>query len=100
MNAEELLKDHLLPQDAQQNAQQDTKQKRLSGIVAEEGSRQFLGRELQLSDLDNMSPKNLDKLYCRYKARLGQSMTKTFGNSFINLYMMSVSKLYNVIDPP
>ena len=27
-------------------------------------------------------------------------MTKTLGNSFINLYVMDVSKYFNVINPP
>ena len=27
-------------------------------------------------------------------------MTKTLGNSFINLYVMGVSKYFNVINPP
>ena len=63
------------------------------------GRKQYLGRELQLSDIDNMAPQEVDKLYCRYEARLGESMTKTLGNSFINLYIMSVSKYLNVINP-
>ena len=39
-----------------------------------------------------MTQQEVDKLYCRYEARLGASMTKTLGNSFINLYVMGVSK--------
>ena len=47
-----------------------------------------------------MTPQEVDKLYCRYEARLGASMTKTLGNSFINLYVMGVSKYFNVENPP
>ena len=47
-----------------------------------------------------MTPQEVGKLYCRYEARLGASMTKTLGNSFINLYVMGVSKYFNVISPP
>ena len=47
-----------------------------------------------------MTPQELDKLYCRYEARHGASMIKTLGNSFINLYVMVVSKYFNVINPP
>ena len=47
-----------------------------------------------------MASQEVDKLYCRYEARLGASMTKTLGNSFINLYVMGVSKYFNVINPP
>ena len=62
------------------------------------GSKQYLGRELQLSDIDNMAPQEVAKLYRRYETRLGASMTKTLGNSFINLYIMGVSKYLNEID--
>ena len=101
MNAEDLLEDIPLDtQDERQDEQQDSKRERLSDIVAGGGSRQYLGRELQLSDIDAMTPQEVDKLYCRYKARLGASMTKTLDNSFINLYVMGVSKYFNVINPP
>lgn len=104
MNAEDLLQGILqdTTQDvaAPQALQQDTKKERLSAIVAGGGSRQYLGRELQLSDIDGMTPQEVDKLYCRYEARLGASMTKTLGNSFIDLYVMGVSKYFNVTNPP
>ena len=47
-----------------------------------------------------MCPSEINKLYCRYEARLGASMTKTLGNSFINLYVSGVSKYFNVINSP
>ena len=101
MNAEDLLKDIPLDTpDEQHDLQQESKRERISGIVAGGGSRQYLGRELQLSDIGRMTPQELDKLYCCYEARLGASMTKTLGNSFINLYVMGVSKYLNVINPP
>ena len=90
MNAEELLQNVV--------CEQDTKLERLSAIVAGGGSKQYLGREFQLSDIDDMSAEQINKLYCRYEARLGASMTKTLGNSFISLYVMDVSKYFNVID--
>ena len=83
MNAEDLLKDIPLDsQDEQQDVEQESKRKRLSAIVAGGGSRKYLGRELQLSDIDKMTPQELDKLYCRYEARLGASMTRTLGIFF------------------
>ena len=101
MNAEDLLKDISLDTpDEQHDLQQESKRERISAIIAGGGSRQYLGRELQLSDIDKMTPQEVDKLYCRYEARLGASMTKTLGNSFINLYVMGVSKYFNVINPP
>ena len=102
MNPEDILQG--IPQDTTQDVtmeqQQDSKKERLSAIVSGGGSKQYLGQELQLSDIDNMAPQEVDKLYCRYEARLGASMTKTLGNSFINLYVMGVSNHFNVINPP
>ena len=90
MNAEELL--DIALQDASQDAapsmqaqtqavQAQQKRERLSAIVAGGGSRQYLGREVQLSDIDQMSAEEIEKLYCRYEARLGACMTKHPGNS-------------------
>ena len=47
-----------------------------------------------------MSTEEINKLYCRYEARLGAIMTKTLGNSIINLYVMAGSKYFNVVNPP
>jgi len=97
MNVEELLQ----VEDVQPVAtQQDTKRERLSAIVAGGGSRQYLGRDLQLTDIDGMSTEDINKLYCRYEARLGASMTKTLGNSIINLYAMGVSKYFPIANTP
>ena len=102
MNAEELLDiSQAIPQDAtSQEAVQNTKRERLSAIIVGGGSRHYFGRDVQLTYLDKMTPQEIDKLYCRYEARLGASMTKTLGNSFINLYVMAVSRSFNVTNPP
>ena len=103
MNAEEVLDiSQAKPQDvkSQETTQQESKRERLSAIVAGGGSRQYLGRELQLSDIDKMSTEETNKLYCRYEVRLGASMTKTLGNSFISLYVMGVSRYFIVVNPP
>ena len=47
-----------------------------------------------------MTTEEINKLYGKYEARLGATMTKTLGNSFINLYVLGISKYFNVIDPP
>lgn len=98
MNAEELLNENNTCD--QNNEHNETKRERLSAIVAGGGSKQYLGKDLQMSDIDTMTPEQINKLYCRYEARLGASMTKTLGNSFINLYVMGVSKYFNVVNPP
>ena len=101
MNVEELLEiTQAIPQDKTSQEEQDTKRERLSAIIVGGGSRHYFGRDIQLADLDKMSPQEFDKLYCRYETRLGASMTKTLGNSFINLYVMAVSRYFNVSNPP
>ena len=66
MNAEDLFKDIPLDTpDEQHDLQQESKTERISAIIAGGGSRQYLGRELQLSDIDRMTPQELDKLYRR-----------------------------------
>ena len=47
-----------------------------------------------------MNPQKVDKLYCRYDAQLGASMTKTLGNSLIGLYVMNVSKYFHIANLP
>ena len=103
MDAEELLKDNDLQTNYESDVEDDkteTKRERLSAIVAGGSSKQYLGKDLQMSDIDTMTSEQINKLYCRYEARLGASMTKTLGNSFINLYVIGVSKYFNVVNPP
>lgn len=96
MTAEELL------QNSESTIEhvEEIKRERLSAIVAGGGSKQYLGKDLQLSDIDTMEPEQIKTLYCRYEARLGASMTKTLGSSFINLYVLCVSKYFKVVNPP
>ena len=112
MNVEELLKINVLdlPEDkdvgspscSDLNVEGDTKRERLSAIIAGGRGELYIGRDLQISDIDAMTKEEVNKLYCRYEARLGASMTKTLGtsNSFINLYVMGVSNYFNVTNPP
>ena len=108
VNAEELLKDEKSSSSKNEQleniefpeSKDDEKRERLSAIVAGGNSKKYLGKDLQLSDIDTMSNEEINKLYCRYEARLGASMTKTIGNSIINLYVMGVSKYFNIIEPP
>jgi hypothetical protein len=100
MNAEELLSGTECNEGDDVEDKQKIKRERLSAIVAGGSSKQYLGKELQLSDIDTMTIEQINKLYCRFEARLGASMTKTLGNSFIALYVMGVSKYFNVINPP
>ena len=76
------------------------KRERLFGIISGGMSKQYLGKELTIAELEKMNDTQVSKLYCRYEARLGAKMTKTIGNSLINLYVLGVTKYFNVPDPP
>ena len=100
MNAEELLQDIDLQAKTESDVEddkQETKRERLSAIVAGGGSKQYLGKDLQMSDIDTMTPEQINKLYCRYEARLGASMTKTLGNSFLLTYMLWVCQSISML---
>ena len=74
----------------------DNKKDRLAAIIAGGNSKQYLGKELQLSELDTMSNSEMETLYTRYEAKLGASMTKTLGNNLINLYVMTVPRFFPI----
>ncbi|CAC5410531.1 unnamed protein product [Mytilus coruscus] len=71
MNAEELLSENIVENINIDDDKQEKKNERLSSVVAGGNSKQYLGKELQLSDIDKMTPEQIDKLYCKYEARLG-----------------------------
>ena len=101
MNAEELLgcldveatESSEPSKQAEESNSTEKKRERLSAVVVGGNSKKYLGKELLLSDIDSMKSEQINKLYCKYEARLGASMTKTLGNSFINLYVMSPLQL-------
>lgn len=99
MNAEEFL--HFEGQLDEDLPEIDmTKERnRLSAIIVGGNSKKYLGKELKLSDIDTMESDEIKKLYCKYEARLGAIMTKTLGNTFINLYVMGVLKYFNIQNP-
>ena len=95
MEAEKFLNDHV-----DININQVKKRERLSSVVAGGFSKQYLGKELQMTEIEEMPPEQIEKLYCKYEARLGSTMTKTLGNSFINLYVLGVSRYFKIKDTP
>ncbi|CAC5393444.1 unnamed protein product [Mytilus coruscus] len=80
MNAEELLSEQIVEniniddEASEVNGSfKKKKRERLSAVVAGGNSKQYLGKELQLSDIDKMTTEQINKLYCKYEARLGAS---------------------------
>ena len=71
------------------NAINATEQKQ--ALVAGGSSKQYLGRQITISQLDEMSDEEIEKLYDRYEARLGATMTKTLGTSALRMYALAAS---------
>ena len=90
MDAEEILEEY----------SESQKRERLFGIISGGMSKQYLGKELTIAELEKLNDLQVEKLYCRYEARLGARMTKTLGNSLLNLYVLGVSNFFRIKDPP
>ena len=68
--------------------EQEQKRARLAAIVAGGTARKYLGKQLTLAQVDEMTDDEVSKHYCRYEARLGASMTKTLGASALQMYSL------------
>ena len=90
MNAEELFGRSTNPEHRE----------RLYALVHGGKSKQYLGRELCVADLDSMSKDEMDKLYNTYQTRLGATMNKTIGTSFVRLYALGLSYFFDIEDEP
>ena len=67
---------------------QEQKRGRLAAIVAGGSAKKYLGKQLTLSQVDEMTDDEVSKYYGRYEARLGASMTKTLGSSALQMYAL------------
>ena len=68
------------------NGHNDKKRERLAVLVLGGQSRQYLGKNVSAEEIDNMSSQEIEKLYTRYEARLGASVTKTLVRTAVQLY--------------
>ena len=98
MNCDELI-DELLREDAEpeqkhvvstagpENTQGlERKRERLAALAIGGQAKHYLGRSVGADQIDAMEPDEVEKLYNRYEARLGATMTKTLGQAAIQLY--------------
>lgn len=69
------------------------KKERLAALILGGQSKQYLGKNVSAEELDNYTAEEINKLFNRYEARLGASMTKTIGTAAIQLYSLAVSKV-------
>ena len=67
---------------------QELKRGRLAAIVAGGSAKRYLGKQLTLAQVDEMTDDEVSKHYGRYEARLGASMTKTLGSSALQMYAL------------
>lgn len=67
-------------------SENETKRARLAAIAAGGCSKQYLGKTLGLSEVDQLSDQEVTKLYDRYEARLGSMMAKSLGGTLVKTY--------------
>lgn len=65
---------------------------RLVALVGGGQSMLYLGKEYCIEDIEKMEDGRLERIYARYEARLGSSMTKTLGSTLIQGYTLLASK--------
>ena len=92
-NCEELLEGLALPAgDTNDDHQTEYKRERLAVLVLNGQAKQYLGKNVSAEEIDNMDSQEINRLYTRYEARLGSCMTKTLGQTAIQLYSTIAGK--------
>jgi hypothetical protein len=71
----------------------DHLKQRLSALISGGKSIQYFGKDITLSQLDELPNEQILKLYNIYESRLGTSMTKTLGNTILNMYAVLAGKV-------
>ena len=71
---------------------------RLATIVSGGQSKQYLGKELCVEEIESLNDDEINKLYARYEARLGAAMTKTIGRAILKIYTTAASRFLPI--PP
>ena len=75
------------------NRPEGGKRQRLAALAMGGQSKRYIGKEISADQIDSLSDEDIDKLYARYEARLGASMTKTLGSAALQIYTMAASRL-------
>ena len=83
---------------AQEDPKIDRKRERLAAIVVGGQARQYIGKSLNAEQIEAMPADQVDRLYTRYEARLGATMTKTLGQAAIQLYAAAAGRVLPI--PP
>ena len=68
---------------------EEPKRARLAAVVAGGMAKNYLGKQLTLAQVDEMTDDEVFKYHSRYEARLGASMVKTLGASALQMYALA-----------
>ena len=90
MNCDELL---LNAQEAViSDEASSSKKERLCSLAACGKTKQHLGVEFSIEQIQKMSSANIEKYHNRYEAQLGSKMVKSVGQTVLGLYIKIVSQ--------
>ena len=93
MNCDELLQCGDVPEVIVTTDQAlQTKKERLYSLAACGKTKQYLGAEVSVEQIQQMSTQNIEKYYSRYEAQLGARMVKSVGQTVLSLYTKLVSR--------
>lgn len=101
MELDELLKVSL-PQDETSHSQPECngiytdKREKLIALSVGGKIKPYLGKEYSSEQILSMSNEEIDKLYNRYEAKLGATITKTLGSAALNLFAIAATKYLSV----
>jgi hypothetical protein len=74
----------------EQNDASSVMKERLIGVVAGGNSKEYLGKSISSSEIENLDDKEITKLYARYEAYLGGQITRTLKKHMICAYTKGV----------
>ena len=90
MDAEELLFNQPLV------AIDNAKRERIYSVVASGKSKQYLGRQLNIEEAQNLTIEEVEALHDRYTSLLGGKIVKSLGQSIISLYSRTIGHYFPV----
>ena len=82
----------------QQGGAAASQRARLAAVAAGGQAREYLGKQVTVTEVEEMQEEEIAKLYCRYEARLGATMTKTLGASALQMYAFAAGTILPI--PP
>lgn len=96
MNCDELLEERFVDDSVVESTNLMQKKERLYALAACGKTRQYLGTEVTIEQIQQMSSENIEKLYCRYEAQLGSRMVKSIGRTVLDLYTKVIGRFFVV----